>query len=137
MGCICIFTAYVNVCAYMQFPNHTGSFYECSLHLHFLFPLSLLISFLTKNGNPTFFISPSHFRTSCLRKITAETRKGYFFGFKSFNRCLSSCMSLICLSDLSDGVSWLLSCAGTEENWIQFFPLLLSTWTTRGKSCKV
>jgi len=136
--CICVFTAYVNIYAYTQFPDHTGSFYGCSLHLHFFSLHTFTPHFLlNKKSKPDIFIFLSSFRTSCLRKIGAEMRIEYFFGLKSFSRCLSSCMSLICLSDHSVGVSWLLECAGTRENWSQFFLLLLPTWTTRGKSCKV
>lgn len=138
---IYVFTAYVNICTYMQFLNHAGSFLVCSLHLYFLslfaFTSHFLLNLKICNPDIFFFIILSCSRASCFRKIMAEVRKWCFFGLKIFSRCRSNCMPLICFSVLSGGVLWLLGCAGTGENWVQLFPLLLSTWMSWDKPCKV
>lgn len=78
---------------------------QCFLWVFVPFTLSLCLHtphfLLNKEYKLNFLIILSHFGASYPRKIIAEMRKGYLFGLKSFNRCLSSCMSLICLSDLS------------------------------------
>lgn len=58
---IYIFTAYANICAYTQFPNHTGCFYGCFLHLYFIsLPTFTSHFLLNKECKPSCFLLSFH-----------------------------------------------------------------------------
>lgn len=118
------------VSEHMQMSVHKHSFQVIavvfmsvlSIITFFLCPLLILLSIKNK---PDFSNILSHFRARGIKLL--QKWENYI----SLDSEASSVCPFLCVSSLIS-LLWLLSCAVTEENWLQFC-LLLSIWVTWGK----